>query len=326
MQKKKRKLFEFLILITFSITILIVLYRRIDLKEFQTVLENSNIYLLILGFLINVLLGIVSGFKYSYFAKFLEIKPYPKLRTSIESFFIASTFNLVLPSKLADFGKGIICEKLDKAKYPFKLHTYTLYEKISDLFSLLCITLTTLLFFKFSSKCISFSQNIKCDIFIFQNSLLNILLILIFAIFLIISPFINFEIITKTINSKFHKILNKIKFDYQNKHKKFFIYQLCSLIFWLLNILQLIIFGNALQMHFFSLSGILVICITILSGLIPISFAGIGTRELTLTILLKPFYGEIKPLLFGILFTSRYLVPALLGLLFIKKLNFKKTF
>lgn len=324
MKKKKSELLKFILLFSFSISILIILYKRIDVKEFQIIYKNSNIYLLIVGVSLNILLGILSGLKYSYFAKSFGIKPYPDFRTSIKSFFIAATFNLILPSKLADLGKGIICDKLDKIVYPKRLHIYTLHEKISELFSLICIVLSTLLFLKFTTNCIYFSQNISCGIFVFQNKIIYILIILFLILILIINPFFNFKFITNNLNFINKKIKKSLGFSYKNKSKKFIIFQLSNLTFWLLNILQLMIFGNALQMNFYSISGMLVIGITILSGLIPISFAGIGTREITLTILLEPFYGEVTPLLFGILFTSRYLVPALLGLLFINQLDNSK--
>ncbi len=326
MKKKKSEFFKFIILFSFSISILIILYQRIDIKEFQIIFENSNIYLLILGVFINILLGLISGLKYSYFARSFGIKPHPNIITSIKSFFIAATFNIVLPSKLADFGKGIICNKLDKTCYPETLHGYTLYEKLSELFSLICITLSSLLFLKFKNSCISFSQNSSCSIFIFQNNIIYILIIIFLVSLLIINPFINFKLITKHINFKRIRVRKNLNFYFKNKLEKFFIYQICNLTFWILNIFQLMIYGLALNMNFFSISGILVIAITILSGLIPISFAGIGTRELTLTILLESFFGETKPLLFGILFTSRYIVPALLGLLFLNQVNYKSNY
>lgn len=323
MKKKESELLIFIFLILFSITILVILYRRININEFQIILENSNIFLLIMGVSINILLGILSGLKYSFFAKFFDIKPYPNIRTSIESFFIAATFNLILPSKLADFGRGFICNKIDKTKYPKIIHTYTLYEKINELFALLSITLTSLFLLKNLSNCIYLFQNSSCNLIIFQNKLINALIILYCICFLIINPFFSYEKFTKNISFKFKKIKKKLSFNYKNKLEKFFIYQLSNITFWLLNILQLMIFAEALEMNLYSISGMLVIGITILSGLIPISFAGIGTREIMLTILLEPFYGETKPLLFGVLFTSRYLVPAFLGLLLIKKLNIK---
>lgn len=49
-------------------------------------------------------------------------------------------------------------------------------------------------------------------------------------------------------------------------------------------------------------------------GLLPVSFAGIGTRDLALVYLLGPFLGEPVALALGAFATVRYLVPAAAGL------------
>ena len=56
-------------------------------------------------------------------------------------------------------------------------------------------------------------------------------------------------------------------------------------------------------------------------GLVPLTFAGIGSREIVLTSLLSPVFGTVKPLFLGTLFTSRYIIPALIGLIYMKEIS-----
>ena len=113
----------------------------------------------------------------------------------------------------------------------------------------------------------------------------------------------------------------KIIADY--KKSSLLKYHFFNIIFWLFNLLQIQIFAFSVKMNLFSPAGILTISLTILCGLIPITFAGIGSREIILTSLLSSVFGNVKPLLLGTLFTSRYIIPALIGLFYIKEISVK---
>jgi hypothetical protein len=53
--------------------------------------------------------------------------------------------------------------------------------------------------------------------------------------------------------------------------------------------------------------------IAILAGLVPLTFAGVGTRDAALVVLLGPLVGADVAAALGVLFLLRYLVPGLLG-------------
>jgi glycosyltransferase 2 family protein len=61
--------------------------------------------------------------------------------------------------------------------------------------------------------------------------------------------------------------------------------------------------------------------IAIFIGLLPISFAGIGTRDAAMVYLLEDRIGEDAALVLGVVATLRYLVVALAGLPFVPKLR-----
>jgi glycosyltransferase 2 family protein len=54
--------------------------------------------------------------------------------------------------------------------------------------------------------------------------------------------------------------------------------------------------------------------IAILAGLVPLTFAGVGTRDAALVVLLGPLIGPEQAAALGVLFWLRYLVPGVLGL------------
>jgi glycosyltransferase 2 family protein len=54
--------------------------------------------------------------------------------------------------------------------------------------------------------------------------------------------------------------------------------------------------------------------LVILAGLAPFTFAGIGTRDAAIVLLIGPLVGADKAAALGVLFWLRYLVPGLVGL------------
>jgi len=309
-----------ILLILFSVLILTILYKKIDFIQFKNVLEESNKLLLILGCLMSCLLGVISGIKYAYFSRLFKISPTPTVNTAIKSYFIAGSFNIILPSKLGDFGKSYICSRLDNINYTKELYFYTIYEKISDLFALILITILFYNFFQLFSSCAINTNPLNCINLLSNPFLFYILIILFLFTFLLINPFL----ILNKLKSFFpENISMMISFIMGFTKSSLLKYHCFTIIFWLINLLQIQIFALSLKMNLFSTAGILTISLTILCGLVPVTFAGIGSREIILTSLLSPVFGNVKPLLLGTLFTSRYIIPALIGLFYIKEISVK---
>ena len=319
---KKNQSIKVFILIFLSSFILISLYSKVNLNQLSFAITKSNKFFIILGILMNIFLGILSGIKYSIFSKYLKINPYPGIKTSIKSYFIAGSFNIILPSKLADFGRADICSRIDDENYKRELYLFSLYEKVNDLFSLLIITISCFFLLKNFYTCEKITIN--CLPILDNNKIFLTLIALSILLFFIIfpkkfsAPFKNSE------KPLLISIEEFVRFSSIFKFKKFLIYQFASGMFWAVNLLQIIIFAKAIDIDLLSIGGVLVITLTILSGLLPISFAGIGAREFALTFLISSFFGNIKPLLLGSLMTTRYIVPAIIGLFYLKDLSLLK--
>lgn len=59
--------------------------------------------------------------------------------------------------------------------------------------------------------------------------------------------------------------------------------------------------------------------LAILAGLIPLTFAGIGTRDAALVFLYAAFLSAPEAAALGLLCTARYFLPALAGLPFLNR-------
>ena len=137
---------------------------------------------------------------------------------------------------------------------------------------------------------------------IFKTKFIDLFLIIFFIILIILSPKF------KDILNKFRKVNSTKKgkefLDFYSKLKiKYFLYyQFFSIKIWLIQIFQMLIFSLAVNINLFSTSGIMILIVCTLVGLLPISFAGIGTRDVTLLLLLGSEFDESKILILGFSF------------------------
>jgi uncharacterized membrane protein YbhN (UPF0104 family) len=59
--------------------------------------------------------------------------------------------------------------------------------------------------------------------------------------------------------------------------------------------------------------------LAILAGLVPLTFAGVGTRDAALILLFRPYFDSATGAALGLLCTARYLLPAIGGLPFLHR-------
>jgi glycosyltransferase 2 family protein len=86
---------------------------------------------------------------------------------------------------------------------------------------------------------------------------------------------------------------------------------------WFLHLLQIWMFTIALRTDVPLLSALALAPLALLAGLLPLTFAGIGTRDAALVLLFAPYMAAADAAALGVLCTLRYFLPALGGLPFI---------
>jgi uncharacterized protein (TIRG00374 family) len=92
-----------------------------------------------------------------------------------------------------------------------------------------------------------------------------------------------------------------------------------SVFIWFLHLLQIWMFILALRAHTPFLANLALAPLAILAGLLPLTLAGIGTRDAALILFYHPYLNAPAAAALGILCTMRYLLPALGGLPFISR-------
>jgi len=295
--------------------LLALLYSKVDLEQLRQALGRVSWPVFVVALGVGGLLSILSGWRYSFFANVIGVQPSPGYGSSLKSYFIAASFNLLLPSKLGDLGKGALCARIDRCRYPIDLHLFTLYEKVSDLFALLLLGVLLALCSAGAQGAIpalapggSFAW--------FQGVLLLSTALLV----PVIIPHRRGGFLAASLKPLPRKLREAALFATHFSWAQFLAFQAVSLALWALHLVQMALFAQCLGMSLWSPSGLLALIASVVVGLLPISFAGIGPRDGALAVLLKPLYGAVQPLLLGVLLTSRYVLPALVGLPLLREL------
>lgn len=89
-----------------------------------------------------------------------------------------------------------------------------------------------------------------------------------------------------------------------------------SVAIWFLHLLQIWFFIFALRQSVPMVTNMALSSLSILAGLAPLTFAGVGTRDAALILFYSPYFPAATGAALGLLCTSRYLLPALVGLPF----------
>jgi uncharacterized protein (TIRG00374 family) len=90
-----------------------------------------------------------------------------------------------------------------------------------------------------------------------------------------------------------------------------------SLLLWAAHLFQMWLFARAIATDVPMLAAMALAFLAILAGLLPFTFAGIGTRDAALVLLFAPWLTPAEGALLGLFATLRYVLPAAAGLPFI---------
>lgn len=318
MVSRRRPIGKLLLAAGVSLALLVLIYGRVDRVQLLAALHQASLPLLLLALAFGGVLSSLTSWRYAHFARALQIAPAPSFATALKSYFLASSLNLFLPSKLGDLGKGLLCSRLDRRTYPFELHVFTLYEKVADLFALVALGAVIGLLRPLDAQ----ARAIPLPATSWGGvGLTPVLVLLTVPLLLTLVPHRRQGLLATLLWRAPRKLREAGMIASRFRPGDFLAFVAVSLLLWALHLVQAAFFAQSLGMGLWSASGLFVVVTAILVGLLPISFAGIGTRDATLLLLLGPLFGPARPLLFGVLLTSRYVVPALVGCLFLGELG-----
>ncbi|MCP3890558.1 MAG: flippase-like domain-containing protein [Desulfobulbaceae bacterium] len=295
-----------------SLAILAIIYYRLDFERLVGVFIacDKNLLILSLGMVVPITLS--TAWRLQFMA--------PKsvglgIMESNRLILAASTLNMVLPSKMGDLAKAYFMK--DKGRISGSLaFSLVVFEKGCDMLSLLfwctlglLMNLTEGPLFIIMSVCIG------------SGFLLGFLMLgsRRFSLFC-------FSVLKSIPLKKLSKKVQGLESGWVEMHTYFWsdvhrlvVTSVGSVGIWLLHLLQIWLFTLALNGDVPFLTSLALAPLAILAGLLPLTFAGIGTRDAALIYFFAGFLGVEGAAALGILCTSRYFIPAIAGLPFLQK-------
>jgi glycosyltransferase 2 family protein len=235
---------------------------------------------------------------------------------------VASVLNLILPSKMGDIAKAYFMRDRGHLEGSLAL-SLVVFEKACDMLSLL-------LWCVFGLACCIVDPSIhpqKDALFWIMAAGVSALLILgllllgseRFAAFF-------FALAGRFAPGKMKLKLAKLAASWGEMHAYFWSSKrrlakitLTSIFIWFLHLLQIWMFILALRAWAPFLANLALSPLAILAGLLPLTFAGVGTRDAALVLFYGSYFDAPTAAALGLLCTARYVLPAIGGLPFVSQ-------
>lgn len=301
--------FKRFISIIISVALLLYIYTQIDFVNLLKVFQNCDRLMLIVSLVMVIPITLVTSWRLQ------QLVPHHSLGFLEANRLIlgASVLNMVLPSKMGDIAKSYFMAERSKISGSLAL-SISIFEKTCDLLSLLLWCVFGLLLYP-----------AKDSLFWLMTAGVGIglgigLLMLgsqsfadwFFAIAINFAP------------QKLKSKLEKMQASWGEMHNYFWsdkqqllIITSTSVFIWFLHLLQIWLFIVALKAIAPFLVSLALSPLSILAGLLPLTFAGIGTRDAAIIYFYQDYFNEATGAALGLLCTSRYFIPALIGLPFL---------
>ncbi|HIK40993.1 lysylphosphatidylglycerol synthase transmembrane domain-containing protein [Thermoleptolyngbya sp. M55_K2018_002] len=225
----------------------------------------------------------------------------------------ASSLNMVLPSKMGDIAKAYFMRDRGHLTGSLAL-SLVVFEKACDMLSLLLWCVFGLLLYP-QKDWLFWVMTVS----VLSGLLLGLLLLgwPRFAQFF-------FRQAEQHLPKKLGKKLVTLSHSWQEMHDYFWgdrphlaKISALSIFIWFLHLLQIWFFILALKAWVPFVTNLALSPLAILAGLLPLTFAGVGTRDAALILFYAPYFNAATAAALGVLCTSRYFIPAIAGLPFL---------
>jgi uncharacterized protein (TIRG00374 family) len=299
-----------LISIIVSLVILLVIYWRIDFAGLIEVFRTSN------RFWMPVSLGMVIPLTMLTSWRLQQLAPPDTNLGFGESnrlILASSTLNMVLPSKMGDIAKAYFMRDRGHLSGSLAL-SLVVFEKACDLLSLLLWCVFGLVVYPDKS-------------WLFWLMTLAVVGGLVAGLLLLGSRAVaqwTFATVGAIAPKSIRQKLVKLSHSWAEMHHYFWsdrrqllTISVTSIFIWFLHLLQIWFFILALNASTPFLANLALSPLAILAGLLPLTFAGVGTRDAALILFYQPYFDAATGAALGLLCTSRYLLPAIGGLPFL---------
>jgi glycosyltransferase 2 family protein len=292
-----------------SVAILLYLYSQIDRESLWQVWQNCD------RLILAVSLGMVIPITLATSWRLQQLVPQGNVGLMEANRLIlgASVLNMLLPSKMGDIAKAYFMSERSNLSASLAL-AISIFEKVCDLLSLLLWCVFGLMLYPAKNN-------------LFWIMTTGVTAGLVLGLLLLSSQgFANgfFRLTIRFTPSSFQQKLQKMQSSWGEMHRYFWrnkqrllVVSITSVLVWWLHLLQIWLFILALKATVPFVISLALSPLAILAGLLPLTFAGIGTRDAALIYFYQDYLNEATGAALGILCTSRYFIPALIGLPFL---------
>lgn len=299
-----------LISIAVSLIILAAIYSKIDFPRLVQVFQNCH------GWWMAISLGMVVPLTMLTAWRLQQLMPTGTRLGFGEAnrlILAASVLNMVLPSKMGDIAKAYFMKERGHLSGSLSL-SLVVFEKACDLLSLLLWCVFGLMLYPQKD-------------WLFWLMTGSVALGLVIGLLLLSSrQFADlFFVFSRAIApKKLRSKLEKLRGSWSQMHNYFWrdksqLLKIAStsVFIWFLHLLQIWFFILSLKAWTPFLTNLALSPLAILAGLLPLTFAGVGTRDAALIAFYQPYFNAPTAAALGLLCTSRYLLPAIGGLPFL---------
>ena len=302
--------------IAISLLILAVIYWKIDAVAMLQVFARSDPLWMSISLGMVIPLTLMTSWRLQQLMPIQAGRPNPLSFTEANRLILAaSSLNMVLPSKMGDIAKAYFMRERAQLSGSLSL-SMVVFEKACDMLSLLLWCGFGL--FLYPQKDGLFWLMTAC---IASGLILGVLLLgsLPFALFFFK---LGWRILPKKFKPKFDTLMGawrEMHAYFWRDRRQLVKIVLTSIFIWFLHLLQIWFFILALRAFAPFLANLALSPLAILAGLLPLTFAGVGTRDAALILFYQPYFDEATAAALGILATARYFLPAIGGLPFLGK-------
>ncbi|MGF1589789.1 MAG: lysylphosphatidylglycerol synthase transmembrane domain-containing protein [Pleurocapsa sp.] len=295
--------------IIISVTILLYIYTQIDLINLFKVFQNSDRLMLAVSLAMVIPITLVTSWRLQ------QLVPQRSLGFLEANRLIlgASVLNMVLPSKMGDIAKSYFMSERSNLSGSLAL-SISIFEKACDLLSLLVWCVFGLFLYP-AKDGLFWAMTVGV-----ATGLALGLLLLSYQQFADLFFTIAVKFAPKSLKPK----LNKMQAAWGEMHVYFWgdrqqliLIASTSIFVWFLHLLQIWLFILALKAIVPFVVSLALSPLSILAGLLPLTFAGIGTRDAAIIYFYQDYLNQATGAALGLLCTSRYFIPALIGLPFL---------
>ena len=292
-----------------SVAILLYIYAQIDFANLLKVFQNCDRLMLFISLAMVIPITLITSWRLQ------QLVPRRTLGFLEANRLIlgASVLNMVLPSKMGDLAKSYFMAERSNISGSLAL-SISIFEKACDLLSLLLWCVFGLILYPAKD---SLFWIMTAGV---ASGLIMGVLLLSSQQFAELFFKLGIKIAPKSIKIKLRKMQSSWGemhgYFWHNKQQLLLITS-TSIFIWFLHLLQIWLFILALKAVTPFIISLALSPLAILAGLLPLTFAGIGTRDAAIIYFYQDYFSEATGAALGLLCTSRYFIPALVGLPFL---------